>query len=490
MASKEDKSGKETGEADSTAEEHRSTATSAATADPAKQALIRRHREEIAAAQAKIRELTGGRESRAGSHASAATPGFSHQVRTKIVVDKIEQTLSPTVNVTPDGNVQQMDPPVPMPSITGETTDTATGTGTSSGTGGASSDPMKKKSALTEASYGTPADQRYPGENESLAIRLILQDSNGQRARIHVSPDVNPRLGTVISIANALAPGVDFRGKVTEMSGLLIVPDNKMTDLRRSDRTKRKHDEIAAARQATEKYKDMGEKDGGEYILDISVPKGDDPPPPVEEESAGDLVIDDPQVPGQAGQASDPSKKTDPAQRAEDEAAGAKKEAAAAAKTAEEAPAAAKTAEEAAAADKTAEEPAAADKTAEELKEKDGPERPKDDEESEGRGEKPKEPKPSTSKDAGFQQEKDDNDEDFVVEDLSERAARAQRRGKTSLQHAMSTRGKKQPAAAEGYSTDLEVAAWLRNVEDLHSPPKDEPAPLKEVMGLSGKVIY
>ncbi len=509
---------------------HESTATSAATADPAKQELIRRHREQIAQAQAEIRKLTGGRESRAGS--DVGNVGFSHQVRTQVVINQVEQTVSPTIHVTESGEVKQLDPPRPVPSHTGETTESGS-SGATGGTSDVAAQGAKKPSALRDASYGTPATERSPNDDEELAIRLILEDDRGHRARIHVHPEVHPAIGNIISINNALAPGVAYRGKVTEMSELLIVPKDKMTDLRRTERSRRRRAEREAARQAAEAYqKAMGTE--AEVILDIStaqIPPGEDPPLPVQDDTSGELVIADPTVtagkqqtigdqrPTGEEHGTDKTPAEDPQGKTAADTGG--DDGKAADETAGKEPAAATAEKDADHGDKPA------DKQQEEggEKQKEGGEKPKETaaDTEQRKGEKPKgtgtekaaptagekskvtdDPKPGFSswteaaggrsdaavadvRGAGIMHDDDDDgQEDFIGQDAVQKAMQ---RGKTSVPEALQRGGKKRPAAIRAEAANLEIAAWLRNVEDMNPPTQDDPPPLKEIMGMTKQVL-
>ncbi len=522
-------------------EEHRSTATSAATVDPEKQEAIRRARERIEEAQREIRQLTGGRQSRAGS--AVVNVGEAHAVHTKVTFDRVEQKITPTCSVNPDGSVTAINPPLPAPR-TGESTESATESASRSSSSIARQQAAagKQTKSLMEASYGTPADQREPREDEAIALRVILVDENGQLARIHVDPAIEPAIGYTISIANALGDGVGFRGKITEISDPLIVPQNKMTDLRRTERTKRRKAEREAARAATKAYQQeaTGEQ---EVILDISAPSaGVDPPAPRAEETLPDPapaqlpaiaesveeISDDPVVEQTKDTAAKPP--ADPKPAADPKTA--------AGKTAEETPEAGET---------TGQQPPVGDDKEEKGGESDGKGRAKTGGDGAGAEEVGAEgadaeaaatsPKPGTSKEAqqdrgtrsgkelrkiprkdykisaGFQASSESNaadisstsheyeaylgegshdeeseDEDDFVDEETSRRKRAKLRGKTSMKQALLPGRKKLPARAAPQPGSLEVAAWLRNIEDLNPPPEDDPAPLKEVMGLTGKV--
>ncbi len=257
----ESKAGGSKAAADTSRPEGGSTATSAATADPEKQQEIRAEREKILAAQEKIRRLTSGRASRAGSDVVAL--GAATATLTKTVTEDITLQAKPTIVIDPvSGGYRQIPPPSPLKgtvpagiasglrtgSATGETTDTASGS----------------RTGLSAVELLTPAH-----EGEALAVQCIIQDNQGRRIRIRTPvSDEQPNIGEVISIGNVYGPGQHFRGKVMEVSDPMIVDKTRITNVQRTERSKAK---LAARQKEEMEVPDPPEADEtGVLVIDIS----------------------------------------------------------------------------------------------------------------------------------------------------------------------------------------------------------------------------
>ncbi len=99
------------------------------------------------------------------------------------------------------------------------------------------------------------------------------------------------------------------------------------------------------------------------------------------------------------------------------------------------------------------------------------------------RNPRPDDPPPPPEPSLPSSDEAEDDDE------LTDRAKRAMRRSKTTLSRAMAPGGKKR-AAGDGVPPDsLQVAAWLRNIDETNvDEPEDDPAPLREIMQMTETV--
>ncbi len=271
--------------------EHVSTATSAATADQAKQEEIRRERDKIIAAQENIRRLTGGRKSRAGS--DIVSVGSTQARVTRTVTDKMEVTASPSVFMDPiTGAVKQLPPPpAPPMQLPGSSTDPPTGRGTT----GETTDTATSGS-------GSKSVTLVPGKDEVIAVECTAMDDKGRRIRLRTTPDNGPAVGEIISIGNMYGPGLPFKGKITDVSEPRIFPKSRVSDIVRSDRSKARRAEReaaeAAAAAATAKETETAAayaamtaefKKGDEVVLDVDVP----PPPRADETEEQVIQISD-----------------------------------------------------------------------------------------------------------------------------------------------------------------------------------------------------
>ncbi len=108
--------------------------------------------------------------------------------------------------------------------------------------------------------------------------------------------------------------------------------------------------------------------------------------------------------------------------------------------------------------------------------------------------------KPGTSKDADKPGTSDDDYKPGTSEDaddlqdisekpkpISEREKRALRRGKVAPGAAIDEGGKKQPGR-DTNPDSLEVAAWLRNIDEVGQSEEPDPPGIREIMGLSSEV--
>ncbi len=257
-----------------------STATSAATADPVKIAQIRAQREIIENAQAAIRGLTGGRESRTGGSSVPSSSLFSvgsmHAVREKTVTETIKQTIRPTTYKDPKtGEVKQIPPPVP---------------GGSGGSGSTESAPETHAIPSTSKALDPPAALTpiglVPGPDEAIAVRITAETSDGQRVRFHTNPEASFRMADVVSISNAFGEGTKFKGRVVDMSQPLIVQKDRVMNFQRTDASKLKiaREEAERNRKAAEAMKAMQPADDDmQLVMDL------DPPAPAEKPAEATL---------------------------------------------------------------------------------------------------------------------------------------------------------------------------------------------------------
>ena len=261
-----------------------STATSAATDDPEKKEAIRAEREKIVAAQERIRRLTGGRGSRTGSDIVAV--GTTEARISKTTTETMDIKASPTVYMDPlTGACKQIDPPAPKVTLpgmaTGETTDTA---------GSGSRESRASRGGLSGVQILMPAN-----DNEVVAVQCIAKDNQGRRIRVRSAVgDHQPSMGEVISIRDMYGPGLDFKGKVIDVSEPMIVERSRITALTRTEQSlakiaEKKQQEQEAAKAAA--YAKLTQSAGfdptdEELVLDVDVP-----PQPTADETSKEQVI-------------------------------------------------------------------------------------------------------------------------------------------------------------------------------------------------------